>query len=140
MVATALTQNKDRRGDFKSPDSEKSKQPESEDKLKRILSFGSKRTAAGARILSNERSLENKKKLNTSGKARIPVSPQSNVKGTKCTLVHFNDKKDRNEKDNVSLNIHPKDKGSRNIPILNKPLHNFKSTPFINKFPLSSSN
>ena len=95
IVATTLTQNKDRRGDFKSPNSAKSKQPESEDKLKRILSFGSKRTAAGARILSNERSLENKKKLNTSGEARIPVSPQPNAKVTKCTPVCFNDKKDR---------------------------------------------
>ena len=89
-------------------------------------------------MLSNERSIDNNKKIDTSHEFKIPVSPQPHSKGARFTPLNVSDKKDRSEKDKSPLHIIAKTKLSKPAPILNKPI-SFKSTPFLNKFPLSAS-
>ena len=95
---------------------------------------------AGERVLSNERNIENNNNLDISNEIRMPVSPQPNSKGSKYTPMNISDKKDRSEKDILPFHIVSKEKVNKNMPVFNKPTINFRSTPYLNKFPLSSSN
>jgi len=105
-VTATLNNAKNPRGDFKSPNSAKSKQPETDYKLKRIISFGSKQPA-GTRVLSNERSISNKQKLDSNKEARIPVSPQHNPKGNSYNLANIR-KSDGTQRHKFSFRNVPK--------------------------------
>ena len=134
MVAIPLTGSQDLKVAFKSPDhSRGSHQEKFENPQNRVISFNAKRIG-GERILSDGK--KSGKNVETSGEAKPPTSPQPFTASTKGLPLNLSDKKIQKP---FQLPTKEKNIGKK-VPMPFPTTNNIKSSPFLAKMSLNSSN